>query len=158
MCSNNWFGLDVSPFNVLFLRRRRSQSCPFCRDSLKCVNSGDLWIYTDLSEIVGLSKILRENLQRLFVYIEKLPLIVPDPVFLPYDSRLRWRKICIWGPSLYIFSNYFAYTAVNSASVFPINGQMRVDLWIAVIETILACGNFGRCVWLAVDEVCSIYQ
>ncbi|KAM7496457.1 hypothetical protein LguiA_020871 [Lonicera macranthoides] len=69
--------------------RRRSQSCPFCRDSLKCVNSGDLWIYTDHSEIVGLSKILRENLQRLFVYIEKLPLIVPDPVFLPYDSRLR---------------------------------------------------------------------
>jgi hypothetical protein len=69
--------------------RRRSQSCPFCRDSIKRVNSGDLWIYTDVNEIVDLSKILRENLQRLFVYIEKLPLIVPDPVFLPYNSHLR---------------------------------------------------------------------
>lgn len=69
--------------------RRRSQSCPFCRDSLKRVNSGDIWICTDQIEIADLSTILRENLQRLFMYIEKLPLIVPDPVFLPYDSHIR---------------------------------------------------------------------
>ncbi|GMI92209.1 hypothetical protein like AT3G47160 [Hibiscus trionum] len=67
----------------------RSQSCPFCRDSLKRVNSCDLWVYTEKSEIVDLSSILRENCKRLFMYIDKLPLIVPDPVFVPYDVRVR---------------------------------------------------------------------
>ncbi|XP_010253862.1 PREDICTED: uncharacterized protein LOC104595016 [Nelumbo nucifera] len=69
--------------------RSRSQSCPFCRDNLKRVNSGDLWIYTDSREIVDLPLITRENLKRLFMYIDKLPLIIPDPVFLPYDSHIR---------------------------------------------------------------------
>ncbi|XVF05342.1 hypothetical protein REPUB_Repub05bG0163900 [Reevesia pubescens] len=67
----------------------RSQSCPFCRDSLKRVNSGDLWIYTEKSDIVDLSSILRENCKRLFMYIDKLPLVVPDPVFVPYDVHVR---------------------------------------------------------------------
>ncbi|KAF3449573.1 hypothetical protein FNV43_RR10302 [Rhamnella rubrinervis] len=65
--------------------RSRSQSCPFCRDSLKRVNSGDLWIYTSSTEVVDLSAITRENLKRLFMYIEKLPFIVPDPAFVSYD-------------------------------------------------------------------------
>ncbi|XP_022145744.1 uncharacterized protein LOC111015127 isoform X1 [Momordica charantia] len=64
--------------------RTRSQSCPFCRDSLKRVNSGDLWIYTGSSEIVDLSFISRENLKRLFMFIDKLPLIVPDPKLISY--------------------------------------------------------------------------
>ncbi|EEF36752.1 E3 ubiquitin-protein ligase AIRP2 [Ricinus communis] len=68
---------------------QRSQSCPFCRDSLKRVNSGDLWIYTDKSDTVDLPLILRENCKRLFMYIEKLPLIVPDHVIIPYDSHVR---------------------------------------------------------------------
>ncbi|KDP46504.1 hypothetical protein JCGZ_08476 [Jatropha curcas] len=69
--------------------RERSQSCPFCRDSLKRVNSGDLWIYTDKCDTVDLSLILRENSKRLFMYIDKLPLIVPDSVIVPYDSHVR---------------------------------------------------------------------
>uniref|UniRef100_A0A5B7BUW3 Putative RING/U-box superfamily protein isoform 2 n=1 Tax=Davidia involucrata TaxID=16924 RepID=A0A5B7BUW3_DAVIN len=69
--------------------RGRSQSCPFCRDSLRRVNSGDLWICTDRKETIALSIILRDNLHRLFKYIEKLPLVVPDPVFAPYNSQLR---------------------------------------------------------------------
>ncbi|KAM0995998.1 hypothetical protein ACFX13_006110 [Malus domestica] len=67
----------------------RSQSCPFCRDSLKRINSGDLWIYTEKCDALDLSSILREDRKRLFMYVEKLPLIVPDPVFLPYDSHVR---------------------------------------------------------------------
>ncbi|XP_077238699.1 RING/U-box superfamily protein isoform X2 [Tasmannia lanceolata] len=67
----------------------RSQSCPFCRDSLKRVNSGDLWIYTDKREVVDMSSLLKENLKRLFMYIDKLPLILPDSVFVPYDSHCR---------------------------------------------------------------------
>ncbi|XAR60729.1 hypothetical protein NMG60_11034212 [Bertholletia excelsa] len=56
----------------------RSQSCPFCRDSLKRVNSGDLWICTDKSEITDLSIILRENLRQLFTYVEKLPIVITN--------------------------------------------------------------------------------
>ncbi|KAF3636037.1 putative LRR receptor-like serine/threonine-protein kinase-like, partial [Capsicum annuum] len=59
--------------------RARSQSCPFCRDSLKRVNSGELWIYTNLCDIKDLSAIMRENMKRLLMYIEKLPVIYPDP-------------------------------------------------------------------------------
>ncbi|KAK2998059.1 hypothetical protein RJ639_026603, partial [Escallonia herrerae] len=69
--------------------RTRSLSCPFCRDSLERVNSGDLWIYTCSSDVVDLSSIARENLKRLLMYIEKLPLIVHDPMLISYDSRLR---------------------------------------------------------------------
>ncbi|XP_008243807.1 PREDICTED: E3 ubiquitin-protein ligase RNF8-B [Prunus mume] len=67
--------------------RTRSQSCPFCRDSLKRVNSCDLWIYTSNNEIVDLSAISRQNLKRLFMYIDKLPLIVPNPAFVSYDPH-----------------------------------------------------------------------
>ncbi|RXI01385.1 hypothetical protein DVH24_014734 [Malus domestica] len=67
--------------------RTRSQSCPFCRDSLKRVNSSDLWIYTSNSEIVDPSAISRENSKRLFMYIDKLPLIAPNPAFVSYDLR-----------------------------------------------------------------------
>ncbi|KAK6943119.1 hypothetical protein RJ641_028496 [Dillenia turbinata] len=67
--------------------RARSQSCPFCRDSLKRVNSGDLWIYMDKREIADLSLVSKENLARLFMYINKLPLVVPDPMFATYDPR-----------------------------------------------------------------------
>ncbi|XP_011094999.1 E3 ubiquitin-protein ligase RNF8 isoform X2 [Sesamum indicum] len=69
--------------------RARSQSCPFCRDSLKRVNSGELWIYTSNSDIIDLSAFARENLKRLFMYVAKLPLIVPDPMVVSYDPHFR---------------------------------------------------------------------
>ncbi|KAH7545978.1 hypothetical protein FEM48_Zijuj01G0151400 [Ziziphus jujuba var. spinosa] len=69
--------------------RSRSQSCPFCRDSLKRVNSGDLWVYTDSRDIVDMATVTRENLRRLFMYIDKLPLVIPDTLFDTYDSHLR---------------------------------------------------------------------
>jgi hypothetical protein len=67
--------------------RTRSESCPFCRDSLKRVNSCDLWIYTSSTDIIDLSSISRENLMRLLKYIDKLPLIVPDPAFVSCDPQ-----------------------------------------------------------------------
>lgn len=69
--------------------RSRSQSCPFCRDSLKRVNSGDLWVYMDSRDIVDPETLTRDNLRRLFLYIDKLPVIVPDHLFDTYDSHLR---------------------------------------------------------------------
>lgn len=69
--------------------RSRSQSCPFCRDSLKRVNSGDLWVYMDSRDLVDPETLTRDNLRRLFLYIDKLPVIVPDHLFDTYDCHLR---------------------------------------------------------------------
>ncbi|WJX42987.1 hypothetical protein P8452_30151 [Trifolium repens] len=64
-----------------------SRSCPFCRVSLKRVKSGDLWIYTSSWEINDLESINKENSKRLFMYIEKLPLISPEQVFIAYPQN-----------------------------------------------------------------------
>ncbi|KAL3851283.1 hypothetical protein ACJIZ3_013165 [Penstemon smallii] len=69
--------------------RTRSQSCPFCRDSLKRVNSGDLWVFLDSKDVIDMAAITRENLKRLFMYIDKLPLIIPDNLFDNYDTHVR---------------------------------------------------------------------
>ncbi|CAD6222733.1 unnamed protein product [Miscanthus lutarioriparius] len=69
--------------------RLRSQSCPFCRDSLKRVNSADLWVYTDNKDIVDVATVRRENLRRLFTYIDKLPTVIPESVFDVYDSHVK---------------------------------------------------------------------
>ncbi|KAL0554490.1 hypothetical protein IC582_008412 [Cucumis melo] len=50
----------------------------FCRDSLKRVNPGDLWVFTDNRDIMDMATVTRDNLKRLFKYIDKLPTIVPD--------------------------------------------------------------------------------
>ena len=62
-----------------------SQSCPFCRDSLKGVKPGDLWIYTDEHDIVDLSVIMSDNMNRLFLYFDKLPLMDPYPGSVTFD-------------------------------------------------------------------------
>ncbi|KAL3820562.1 hypothetical protein ACJIZ3_006467 [Penstemon smallii] len=67
----------------------RSQSCPFCRNSLKRVNSGDLWVFVDRRDVIDMMAITRENLKRLFVYIDKLPLVVPDTLYDAYDTHVR---------------------------------------------------------------------
>jgi hypothetical protein len=75
-----------------YCRRSRSQSCPFCRDSLKRVNSADLWIYTDNKDIIDVATVRRENLRRLFMYIDKLPTVIPESVFDVYDSHVKWQS------------------------------------------------------------------
>ncbi|XP_042060073.1 E3 ubiquitin-protein ligase AIRP2-like [Salvia splendens] len=69
--------------------RSRSQSCPFCRDSLKRVNSGDLWIFLNGRDVIDMSAITSENLKRLFTYVDKLPLIIPDTLFNAYNKHIR---------------------------------------------------------------------
>lgn len=54
----------------------RSTSCPFCRLSLKHVNSGDLWVLMDYSDAKADRNVIEENIRRLFVYVDKLPLSV----------------------------------------------------------------------------------
>eukprot|EP00250_Pteridium_aquilinum_P020174 c24736_g1_i1 orf=239-988(-) len=67
----------------------RSQSCPFCRDSLKRVKSRDVWVYTELCEVQDTHTLTKESLRRLFMYIDKLPLLVSQSVFAVYDSHLK---------------------------------------------------------------------
>ncbi|KAE8687397.1 peroxisome bioproteinsis factor 10-like isoform X2 [Hibiscus syriacus] len=56
----------------------RSQSCPFCRGSLKRVKSKDLWVLTSCSDILDVVTLAKENLWRLYLYFEKLPLVMPE--------------------------------------------------------------------------------
>jgi hypothetical protein len=53
------------------------------------VSSSDLWVYTELCEVQDMAALTKENLKRLFAYIDKLPLVVSDSVFAVYDSHLK---------------------------------------------------------------------
>lgn len=63
----------------------RSQSCPFCRDSLKRVSSGDLWVLTGESDAVDTITLAKENLLSFYLYIENLPFVVTDNHLFLYD-------------------------------------------------------------------------
>ncbi|KAL8093028.1 hypothetical protein AgCh_035056 [Apium graveolens] len=65
----------------------RSKSCPFCRDSLKRVNSADLWIYISTDDIIDFTFIARESLKRLIIHIKKLPMVVANPTTVSYNSH-----------------------------------------------------------------------
>ncbi|CAL9069252.1 E3 ubiquitin-protein ligase AIRP2-like [Musa acuminata AAA Group] len=68
----------------------RSRSCPFCRDSLKRVDSGDLWIYVDNRDVIDMETVTQENIKRLVMYIKELPVVVSESVvFDVYDSHIR---------------------------------------------------------------------
>eukprot|EP00262_Sarcandra_glabra_P008277 TRINITY_DN21612_c0_g1_i1.p1 TRINITY_DN21612_c0_g1~~TRINITY_DN21612_c0_g1_i1.p1 ORF type:complete len:253 (-),score=26.18 TRINITY_DN21612_c0_g1_i1:48-806(-) len=62
----------------------RSQSCPFCRGSLKRVKSKDLWVLTSNGDIIDTVTLAKENLRRFYQYIDNLPLMIPDTLFLVY--------------------------------------------------------------------------
>lgn len=100
-----------------FCRHSRSQSCPFCRDSLKRVKSGDLWIYTSPSDIVDLTAIARESIRRLIIYIKKLP-IVAELTIVPYNSQY-WLGFLIWSPIL------CKYTGLSFRILFVLFGYIR---------------------------------
>lgn len=54
------------------------------------MNSGDLWVYTSSREIVELPEIYKENVKRLLMYIDKLPLVARDhPTLVPYSPVPR---------------------------------------------------------------------
>ncbi|KAJ4757122.1 RING/U-box superfamily protein [Rhynchospora pubera] len=62
----------------------RSKSCPFCRGNLKRVRSRDLWVLTSDSDVVDPVTLERENVNHFYNYIDSLPLVVPDNVFVFY--------------------------------------------------------------------------
>ncbi|XP_062169609.1 E3 ubiquitin-protein ligase AIRP2-like [Alnus glutinosa] len=66
----------------------RSESCPFCRGSLKRVDSGDLWVLTCSSDVVDTQTVLKEDMLRFSLYINSLPRDIPDALFLMYYEYL----------------------------------------------------------------------
>ncbi|CAN0896355.1 E3 ubiquitin-protein ligase AIRP2 [Linum grandiflorum] len=56
----------------------RSKSCPFCRGSLKRVRSRDLWVLISNGDIVDAATLAEENLRRFYLYVENLPLVMPE--------------------------------------------------------------------------------
>ncbi|XP_058102113.1 E3 ubiquitin-protein ligase AIRP2-like isoform X2 [Magnolia sinica] len=68
--------------------KTRSQSCPFCRGSLKRVDSRDLWVLTCNNDVVDTMTVAKENLRRFYLYLDKLPLIIPDTLFLVYSDYI----------------------------------------------------------------------
>ncbi|KAL8106408.1 E3 ubiquitin-protein ligase AIRP2-like [Apium graveolens] len=63
----------------------RSQSCPFCRGSLKKVSSGDLWFLMNKNDVLDMSTLAKENIRHFYLYIENLPLMAPDSHLLLYE-------------------------------------------------------------------------
>ncbi|KAL5719896.1 hypothetical protein ACHQM5_012623 [Ranunculus cassubicifolius] len=66
----------------------RSESCPFCRGSLKRVSSSDLWVLTGNGDFVDCETVSEEDLARFYLYIHKLPRDAPDALFLMYYEYL----------------------------------------------------------------------
>ncbi|KAE9587802.1 putative transcription factor C2H2 family [Lupinus albus] len=72
-------GICLEPYTKMVLpncchdMNTRSQSCPFCRDSLRRVNSEDLWVLTCDEDVVDTETASKEDLWRFYLYINKLP-------------------------------------------------------------------------------------
>ncbi|KAE8667227.1 putative Alpha-L-fucosidase 2 precursor [Hibiscus syriacus] len=66
----------------------KSESCPFCRGSLKRVNSEDLWVLTCNDDVVDNETFSKEDLLRFYLYINSLPKDCSDAHFLVYYEYL----------------------------------------------------------------------
>ncbi|KAI9087550.1 hypothetical protein K1719_030420 [Acacia pycnantha] len=66
----------------------RSESCPFCRGSLKRVKSGDLWVLTCTKDMIDVQTVIRDDMLRLSLFINNLPKDIPDALFLMYNEYL----------------------------------------------------------------------
>ncbi|XP_042047283.1 E3 ubiquitin-protein ligase AIRP2-like isoform X1 [Salvia splendens] len=66
----------------------RSESCPFCRGSLRRVESRDLWELTGKDEVIERGAVSTEDLRRFYLYVRNLPKDIPDALFLMYYEYL----------------------------------------------------------------------
>ncbi|CAN1295367.1 E3 ubiquitin-protein ligase AIRP2 [Linum perenne] len=66
----------------------RSKSCPFCRGSLKRVRSRDLWVLVNNGDVVDAATLAKENLSRFYLYVENLPLVMPDTHAILFDYMI----------------------------------------------------------------------
>lgn len=68
----------------------KSESCPFCRGSIKRVNSEDLWVLTCDEDVVDPETVTKEDLLRFYLHINSLPKDYPEAAFLVYNEYLIW--------------------------------------------------------------------
>jgi len=66
----------------------KSESCPFCRGSIKRVNSEDLWVLTCDEDVVDPETVTKEDLLRFYLHINSLPKDYPEAAFLVYNEYL----------------------------------------------------------------------
>ncbi|KAH9772835.1 RING-type domain-containing protein [Citrus sinensis] len=66
----------------------KSESCPFCRGSMKRVNSEDLWVLTCNDDVIDPETVSKEDLLRFYLYINSLPKDYPDALFVVYYEYL----------------------------------------------------------------------
>ncbi|GFZ07874.1 RING/U-box superfamily protein [Actinidia rufa] len=66
----------------------RSESCPFCRGSLKRVNSRDLWVLTCSGDVIDAETASKEDMLHFNLYINSLPKDIPDTLFFMYYEYL----------------------------------------------------------------------
>ncbi|KAL0336033.1 UNVERIFIED_CONTAM: E3 ubiquitin-protein ligase AIRP2 [Sesamum radiatum] len=60
----------------------RSESCPFCRGTLRRVKSRDLWVLTCKDDVIDPETVSTEDLRRFYLYIRNLPKDSPEALFL----------------------------------------------------------------------------
>ncbi|KAK7306209.1 hypothetical protein VNO77_44135 [Canavalia gladiata] len=77
--------LCISCFHDWYMR---SESCPFCRGSLRRVTPRDLWVVIGNNDVVDKVTIAKENLRRLYLYIETLPPTIPDSHVYTFNYML----------------------------------------------------------------------
>ncbi|CAK7332429.1 unnamed protein product [Dovyalis caffra] len=66
----------------------RSQSCPFCRGSLKRMSCTDLWVLISNGDVINTLALAKENLRRFYLYIEDLPFLVPETHAILFDYMI----------------------------------------------------------------------
>ncbi|KZV39966.1 hypothetical protein F511_15628 [Dorcoceras hygrometricum] len=66
----------------------RSESCPFCRGSLRRVESRDLWVLTGDDDVIDPESVSTEDLRQFYLYIRNLPKDSPDALFVTYYEFL----------------------------------------------------------------------
>ncbi|KAL6969336.1 hypothetical protein U1Q18_029052 [Sarracenia purpurea var. burkii] len=66
----------------------RSESCPFCRGSIKRVKSRDLWVLTCGDDVVDTETVFREDLLRFYLYINGLPKDSSEGLLLMHYEHL----------------------------------------------------------------------
>lgn len=74
--------------SLIYYRKSKSESCPFCRGSLKRVASGDLWVLTCSNDVIDTRTIMKEDMLRFYLFINNLPEDTPDVLFLMYYEHL----------------------------------------------------------------------
>lgn len=82
------YSLYCIPKSSPSCRNTKSESCPFCRGSIKRVKSRDLWVLTCSDDVVDPETVSREDLLHFYLYINSLPKDSSEAVFLMHYEYL----------------------------------------------------------------------